>query len=706
MKTFFDREYLDLRLSHHCASITWKITFEWHMKICDIYRVCPSHAASEFSNIREWSFFWFNFTLFLRLFSFSMNVRLLHICRAQARAPLWRFFSLAASSGLKESALRLIVNGEEKVIVNPKPSLSLLDYLRDTGKLRGTKYGCGEGGCGACTVTLTSWDPVHMKVIHRSIDSCLTPLCSLDQCVVTTVEGIGSKRTGMHQIQEEIAHHHGSQCGFCTPGVVMSAYSALCNHEHPTIEDFEDGLDGNLCRCTGYRPIIDALKKISFCTPFFSLQQEKERKKDKAQVLHSLTAPSFFFSVLCSLPSLHGDFLLLILSWHISSEKKVFVKPSFPEHFKTASARFLHFVDDSSTTEWLRPTSIDQLLALTVRAHIHSNHVFSIWSILKADVQTHWSTSSPTQFDGKFDKIVCVCVCICGTQKSHPEAKIVLGNTELGVQKNIGKIMHKYFIDGTAIPSFRKVCHCPGVFSALDLTLTTQHTDTLLSHHIFLPFFGFLCLKIFIENGTLHIAAAVTLTELRQFLAEQISAKSLVAGDWNHELFKAIDHQLRYFAGTQIRNVASVVGNLVTASPTSDLNPIWLSNKSVVKTMKAGSVKKSIPIRDFFVSYRKVRLDPGEVIVGLGMFLPHCWNLKCRVEETEIFFLPPFFFTTVDVRCSRFPYFFIVLLILDRIATLQRIRIRPKLQTSTQEGGWYFNCKCRIPCEIARNSRR
>eukprot|EP01028_Stygiella_incarcerata_P004363 TRINITY_DN19508_c0_g1_i3.p1 TRINITY_DN19508_c0_g1~~TRINITY_DN19508_c0_g1_i3.p1 ORF type:complete len:1132 (-),score=268.21 TRINITY_DN19508_c0_g1_i3:1221-4616(-) len=405
-----------------------------------------------------------------------MAVRLFHICRARFRVPLLRTFSLA-SNGLKENVLRLMVNGEEKTIVNPTPSLSLLDYLRDTEKLKGTKYGCGEGGCGACTVTLTSWDPVYRKVVHRSVDSCLTPLCSLDQCVITTVEGIGSKRTGMHQVQEEIAHHHGSQCGFCTPGIVMSAYTVLCNHEHPTIEDFEDNLDGNLCRCTGYRPIIDALKKVS-------------------------------------------------------SEKKSFVKPLVPEHFKNASARFLHFVDEKSSTEWLRPTTVDQLLSLT---------------------------------------------------KSHPEAKIVLGNTELGVDRNIGKVMHEYFIDGSAIPSFR---------------------------------------KIFIENGTLHIAPAVTLTELRQFLADQMKMQSSVVGDWNHELFKAIDHQLRYFAGTQIRNVASVVGNLVTASPTSDLNPIWLSNKSVVKTIKAGGVKNTIPIRDFFLSYRKVRLDAGEVIAGLE--IPLC----------------------------------------------------------------------------------
>jgi xanthine dehydrogenase/oxidase len=101
------------------------------------------------------------------------------------------------------------------------------------------------------------------KIQHRSVNACLAPLCSVDMCAVVTVEGIGSTRTGLHPVQERIAALHGSQCGFCTPGIVMALYTFLRNNPHPTKAQIEESFDGNLCRCTGYRPILDAAKTFA-----------------------------------------------------------------------------------------------------------------------------------------------------------------------------------------------------------------------------------------------------------------------------------------------------------------------------------------------------------------------------------------------------------------------------------------------------------
>ena len=98
---------------------------------------------------------------------------------------------------------------------------------------------------------------------HFSLNACLAPLCAMQGMAVTTVEGIGSIKRGLHPVQERLAHMHGSQCGFCTPGIVMSMYTLLRNNPRPSAEAVEHAFAGNLCRCTGYRPILDAYKTFS-----------------------------------------------------------------------------------------------------------------------------------------------------------------------------------------------------------------------------------------------------------------------------------------------------------------------------------------------------------------------------------------------------------------------------------------------------------
>lgn len=119
------------------------------------------------------------------------------------------------------------------------------------------RSGCGEGGCGACTVVISQYNPTTRSIYHASVNACLAPLASIDGKHVITVEGIGNVNSP-HPAQERVAKSHGSQCGFCTPGIVMSLYALLRNNENPSEHDIEEAFDGNLCRCTGYRPILDA----------------------------------------------------------------------------------------------------------------------------------------------------------------------------------------------------------------------------------------------------------------------------------------------------------------------------------------------------------------------------------------------------------------------------------------------------------------
>uniref|UniRef100_A0A8D0AVK1 Xanthine dehydrogenase n=1 Tax=Sander lucioperca TaxID=283035 RepID=A0A8D0AVK1_SANLU len=123
--------------------------------------------------------------------------------------------------------------------------MTLLTYLRRKLGLTGTKLGCAEGGCGACTVMLSRYQTHTQQLLHYAVNACLAPLCSLHLVAVTTVEGIGSVARKLHPVQERIARSHGSQCGFCTPGIVMSMYALLRNNATPKMADVEEAFHGN-----------------------------------------------------------------------------------------------------------------------------------------------------------------------------------------------------------------------------------------------------------------------------------------------------------------------------------------------------------------------------------------------------------------------------------------------------------------------------
>lgn len=157
--------------------------------------------------------------------------------------------------------IEFLLNGAHVRIDNCDPTRTLLDYLREDRRLTGTKEGCREGDCGACTVTVAALGDEGLKV--RAVNACILLLPMLDRTAIYTVEGISSAGEPPHPIQTALVESHGSQCGFCTPGFVMSLYAADLAGEQPDRRRLNEILAGNLCRCTGYGPIIDAAERAS-----------------------------------------------------------------------------------------------------------------------------------------------------------------------------------------------------------------------------------------------------------------------------------------------------------------------------------------------------------------------------------------------------------------------------------------------------------
>ncbi|MBX7153296.1 xanthine dehydrogenase small subunit [bacterium] len=136
------------------------------------------------------------------------------------------------------------------------PTTTVLEYLRSLLNHKGVKEGCAEGDCGACTVVIGEPNGVD-KIRYKAIDSCLYFLPMLHGKQLITVENLQSNEK-LHPVQEAMVEHHGSQCGFCTPGFVMSMFALYKNHDHPSRDIIDDAMTGNLCRCTGYRSIVEA----------------------------------------------------------------------------------------------------------------------------------------------------------------------------------------------------------------------------------------------------------------------------------------------------------------------------------------------------------------------------------------------------------------------------------------------------------------
>ncbi|XP_010216199.1 PREDICTED: aldehyde oxidase [Tinamus guttatus] len=389
----------------------------------------------------------------------------------------------------------------------------LLSYLRKRLRLTGTKYSCGGGGCGACTVMISTYEPASKKIQHYSANACLLPICSLYGKAVTTVEGVGSTESRVHPVQERLAKCHGSQCGFCTPGMVMSIYTLLRNHPEPTLEQITAALAGNLCRCTGYRPILDACK--TFC-------EESVCCQNKANGKCCLDQDNDLFDngeKVCTRLFSTDEFQPL------DPTQELIFPPELMRMAESQPKQTLVFHGERMT--WISPVSLDELLDL---------------------------------------------------KATYPKAPLVVGNTNVGPEMKFRGILYPIVIAPARV---------------LDLNLV-QCTD----------------------DG-LTLGAACSLTVVKDVLTSAISEFPVE----KMRVFCAILQQLRTLGGEQIRNVASLGGNIVSRKSTSDLNPILAAGNCMLNLLSRGR-KRQIPMSDLFADGSgNSTIMPEEVLVSI--YIPH-----------------------------------------------------------------------------------
>ncbi|KAL8055486.1 hypothetical protein ABFS82_04G058300 [Erythranthe guttata] len=427
----------------------------------------------------------------------------------------------------------LYVNGVRRVLPDGLAHLTLLEYLRDIG-LTGTKLGCGEGGCGACTVMISSFDQKSKRCVHLAVNACLAPLYSVEGMHVITVEGVGNRRNGLHPIQESLAKSHGSQCGFCTPGFIMSMYALLRScKKPPTKEDIEESLAGNLCRCTGYRPIVDAFR-------VFARTDDALYTKNESSALstNEFVCPSTGKPCSCGMNIKDenenkeiscGENLKPISNSDINGAAYTEKELIFPPELLLRKLTNL-FLNGSNGLKWHRPLNL--------------RHVFDIKS-------------------------------------KYPSAKLVVGNTEVGIETRLKNFNYPVLIHVAHVPELN---------------------------------------ELIVKDEGLEIGAAVKLSELVKVL------KTAVENRAPHQTSscRAILEQLKWFAGTQIRNIASIGGNICTASPISDLNPILMAAGAIFRISDNKGSLRTCAAEKFFLGYRKVDLESNEIL--LSVFLP--WNSR------------------------------------------------------------------------------
>src|ERR1700727_3503895 len=149
------------------------------------------------------------------------------------------------------TTIQLTINGNESAVEAP-PMKRLLDVLREDLRLTGTKEGCGEGECGACAILMNG----------DLVDSCLVPILQAEGAEITTIEGLAIDKR-LHPVQQCFLEEGGAQCGICTPGMILATHHLLGKYPHPTLLQIQEGLNGNLCRCTGYMRIFNAVQQAA-----------------------------------------------------------------------------------------------------------------------------------------------------------------------------------------------------------------------------------------------------------------------------------------------------------------------------------------------------------------------------------------------------------------------------------------------------------
>ena len=173
--------------------------------------------------------------------------------------------------------ITFLLNGAAVTLSDVRPDTTLLHWLRAEQRLTGSKEGCAEGDCGACTVILRNPHDDYDK--GRAVNACILLMGMVAGSAITTIEGVSGPNGALHPVQQAMITHHGAQCGFCTPGFVMSLYAHWRQGRPFTMAEIDGCLAGNLCRCTGYRPIIDAALSLADW-PVPAWEQERQQTED------------------------------------------------------------------------------------------------------------------------------------------------------------------------------------------------------------------------------------------------------------------------------------------------------------------------------------------------------------------------------------------------------------------------------------------
>ena len=328
--------------------------------------------------------------------------------------------------------------------------------------------------------------------------------------------------------QERIAKSHGSQCGFCTPGIVMSMYTLLRNKPKPKMEDIEDAFQGNLCRCTGYRPILEGYRTFAVDSNCCG------KAANGTGCCHSKGENSMNGG--CCGGKANGpgccmnekeNVTMMSSSLFDSSEFQPLdptQEPIFPPELMTQRNKEQKQVCfKGERVMWIQPTTLQELVAL---------------------------------------------------KSQYPNAKLVVGNTEVGIEMRLKNMLYPVILAPAWIPEMNAV----------------QQTETGIT-------FGAACTLSSVEEV------------LRKAVAELPSYKT--------EIFQAALEQLRWFAGPQIRNVAALGGNIMTASPISDLNPVLMASGSKLTLISMEGKRTVMMDEKFFTGYRKTIVKPEEVLLSV-----------------------------------------------------------------------------------------
>ncbi|KAI7829410.1 putative xanthine dehydrogenase HxA [Gamsiella multidivaricata] len=426
--------------------------------------------------------------------------------------------------------LHFYLNGTEIILENPDPNTTLLQYVRSVG-LTGTKLGCAEGGCGACTVMVSTYDKATKHIRHMNVNGCLTPLCSIDGKHVVTIEGLGSSKDP-HPVQERIALCFGSQCGFCTPGIAMSLYALLRNNPAPTEEEIEESFDGNLCRCTGYRPILDAAKSFAVPKPAAKLKNGIYMNGTAVDGCCGSGGPN---GGCCKsngeIPTVpqesSGRFPSVLFKKYDPTQELI-----FPPRLMKKHADPLHF--KGRKTEWFRPTTLAHVLKI---------------------------------------------------KAAYPSAKFIGGNTEVAIETKFKQM------------EYNPLVYLHDVAELQGIRITSE---------------------------SITIGANVSIANFQKALEEAIE----ILSEDRTQVSRAFLTNIKYFAGHQIRNSASVAGNVATASPISDLNPVFIAADTTFSILSsdqsADSHARAVPATEFFLGYRKTALNPDtDILTEIHIPLTH-----------------------------------------------------------------------------------